>query len=340
MAKAGKIGEFEKGILEFAKSHEFSTFWLAAILSYPMEKDLSEEGRVKLKAEIKRGLGQKLEKKWKKKGIKAVHDEPDVLFTLNFHNGQLRVKARPLLVFGRYTKPSREIPQSKWPCRKCHGSGCDYCKGKGAMYVETVEGFLAAPLLKASGGKSTKLHSVGREDIDARMLGEGRPFIIEVGNPPKRKIDLVKIAKEANKVAAGKAGFSELSFATETELVALNAAQPDKTYSLKVECASPVSDAGLKKLLKLKGKTISQNTPTRVLHRRADLLRKRKVRKVSVERTGPKSFILTLTVQSGTYIKELVSGDKGRTKPNVSEILGCICKPRELDVLAVGFSRE
>jgi len=337
MVEKATLSSFEKEILEFEKTNDFSTFWLAVVLSYPMEKDLSEDERLKLKSEMKRELGQKLEKKWKKKGIKAVHDEPDVLFTLNFHNGKMKARAKPLLIYGRYTKPSREIPQSKWPCRKCHGTGCDYCKGKGAMYVETVEGFLAAPLLKMTGAKGTKLHSVGREDIDARMLGEGRPFILQLVEPKTRTVDLKKARAQANAFAGDKAGFSELELASEKDLEKLNNAQPDKTYAVKVECANPVSDKDLKKLLKLKGKTIMQNTPERVLHRRADLLRKRKVRKVSTERIGPKSFLLTLTVQSGTYVKELVSGDKGRTKPSVSEILGCICRPKELDVLEVDF---
>lgn len=41
-------------------------------------------------------------------------------------------------------------------------------------------------------------------------------------------------------------------------------------------------------------------------------------------------FQLHLTTQAGTYIKEFVHGDLGRTVPNLGEILGC-----EVDILAL-----
>ena len=39
--------------------------------------------------------------------------------------------------------------------------------------------------------------------------------------------------------------------------------------------------------------------------------------------------------QGGLYIKELVSGDEGRTSPSFAEILGADAKCVELDVVAV-----
>jgi len=38
----------------------------------------------------------------------------------------------------------------------------------------------------------------------------------------------------------------------------------------------------------------------------------------------------------GLYIKELISGDDGRTKPSISEILNTPAECIELDVLEVG----
>jgi tRNA pseudouridine synthase 10 len=35
------------------------------------------------------------------------------------------------------------------------------------------------------------------------------------------------------------------------------------------------------------------------------------------------------------YVKELVTGDEGRTKPSMAEILGTRATPSELDVLEV-----
>jgi len=44
---------------------------------------------------------------------------------------------------------------------------------------------------------------------------------------------------------------------------------------------------------------------------------------------------LTVRAQPGTYIKELVSGDDGRTRPSVTEILGTAAECAQLDVLAI-----
>ncbi len=82
---------------------------------------------------------------------------------------------------------------------------------------------------------------------------------------------------------------------------------------------------------------IDQRTPLRVEHRRADLVRKRTIRWVEAEVTGDYSFELTLSTESGTYVKEFVSGDGGRTVPNFSEALGIPCKVETLDVLAINY---
>ena len=40
-------------------------------------------------------------------------------------------------------------------------------------------------MLPIFGSKQAYLHAAGREDIDVRMLGQGRPFVIEFVNPKK-----------------------------------------------------------------------------------------------------------------------------------------------------------
>ena len=41
-------------------------------------------------------------------------------------------------------------------------------------------------------------------------------------------------------------------------------------------------------------------------------------------------FYITLATQAGTYVKEFVHGDFGRTEPNVAQILGC-----DVDIIAL-----
>jgi len=42
-------------------------------------------------------------------------------------------------------------------------------------------------LTKYCGTEKYKFHSGGREDIDVRMLNNGRPFVMEMVNPRKTK---------------------------------------------------------------------------------------------------------------------------------------------------------
>lgn len=68
--------------------------------------------------------------------------------------------------------------------------------------------------------------------------------------------------------------------------------------------------------------TIHQRTPLRVLHRRSNAVRERRILSCRVvERIDPHYFRLHLSSDAGTYIKEFVSGDLGRTQPNLSTIL-------------------
>ena len=82
------------------------------------------------------------------------------------------------------------------------------------MYPESVEELSSKPLLEATEGEETFFHASGREDIDARMLGTGRPFVIEVSKPKKRFVDLKQIEAQINAEAVGKVEVSGLHFTT------------------------------------------------------------------------------------------------------------------------------
>ncbi len=326
-----------KEIEKAAKKLEFSTFLLAVVLPLEMDRKLDEQGRAAAKTQIKRELGMALEKKWKKLGRRADFSEPEVLFTIDLYRNKLAVSILPLFIYGRYLKFSREIPQSKWPCKKCGGMGCGHCGGKGAMYKETVEGIAAAPLLKATGAASTKMHAVGREDIDARMLGSGRPFILELASPKRRRLDLKKMEAEINRKGSEKIEVRGLRLVEKAAVQTIKAVQPAKTYHLRVQCSRAITKEGMRKIRALAGRLLKQKTPERVLHRRADLERKRRILKLAVKQIDKKALELTITSEAGMYVKEFVTGDNGRTVPSISAALGCKCTPSELDVTDVDF---
>ena len=249
---------------------------------------------------------------------------PDIVVVINPFQEKIRLQVNPLFVGGRYRKLVRTIPQSKWFCSSCHGRGCEKCGGTGKMYPESVEELTSKPLLDAADGESTSFHASGREDIDARMLGTGRPFVIEVSKPRKRFVDLKEIEAKINADAAGKVQVSKLRFTTKNVVRHLKKGEgAQKEYRLLAEFEKDISDQDLRILEeKLNEVTIKQQTPLRVMHRRADLIRERYIYKVKVKKVSLKRALMEIRCQGGLYVKELVSGDEGRTNPNVSDLLG------------------
>lgn len=80
---------------------------------------------------------------------------------------------------------------------------------------------------------------------------------------------------------------------------------------------------------------IYQKTPVRVSHRRSLLIRERFIQRMSARVLGPNLFLLDMTTSAGTYVKEFVHGDLGRTTPSVGDLLGTRADILQLDVLDV-----
>jgi tRNA pseudouridine synthase 10 len=112
----------------------------------------------------------------------------------------------------------------------------------------------------------------------------------------------------------------------------------NKNYRLKVIYNEDISIETLKSsLAALSDTEILQRTPERVAHRRADLERKRRVFGVVLEELNEenKYFVMTVRCEGGLYVKELVSGDNGRTRPSLAQLLNQPLKVQELDVIKV-----
>jgi tRNA pseudouridine synthase 10 len=170
------------------------------------------------------------------------------------------------------------------------------------------------------------------------MLGNGRPFVIEITDPRVRTPDLDKIAKSINDEAEGKIEVHELVLTDRYQLQKLkeDASINVKEYEALIETERPVTEKELQKVEEsFKAVEIEQRTPHRVSHRRADLVRKKVIHEISLKKEKDGLLRATFKVQGGTYIKELISGDEGRTTPSIAEKLGIVCKCAELNVTAI-----
>ena len=260
---------------------------------------------------------------------------PHLSFVIDLSADRIDLKVRSLYVYSRYRKLVRGIPQTRWPCRKCKGKGCVACNFTGKQYPESVEELIAAPFLAAAGSDEAYLHGAGREDIDARMLGSGRPFVLEVASPHVRSLDLSLPRDQVNGTAEGKVEVGDLHFVSRDTVALVKETHAEKMYHARVSLACPVEEEGLLAAVSSLIGQIDQRTPRRVAHRRADLVRIRRLIDAEATIISPQEVELVLRGGGGLYIKELISGDEGRTIPSLSGVLGVDALVTELDVIDV-----
>lgn len=319
---------------------EFSTFLMGCRVPDKIiqkEKKLHEEVNVEgesIKKEINRELGKKLSLMMDKE---VDFDNPNLVVVMDFNSNSIELQRNPLFIKSRYQKLIRGIPQTKWPCRKCKGRGCERCNYTGKMYPESVEELISNVVLKASQGQESKFHGAGREDIDVRMLGQGRPFVLEIKEPKIRSLNLEELKHEINSINKGKVEVADLKFVGKNRKREIKSSSTEtyKIYRALVELDDQVSDDDLGVLNSLK--VINQRTPIRVSHRRADKIRTREVKELSAKKLDGKHLELVINCEGGLYIKELISGDEGRTKPSVSSLMGVPARCVQLDVMEVNI---
>ena len=318
---------------------EFDTFLVGTSLDKAIKQkddEISDSLDVvvePIKKELNRIIGSEIENNSNKE---VSFEKQDIVINVDIRKKtKVRLQINPLFIEGKYNKYLRGIPQTKWPCTKCKGRGCDECNGTGKQYPESVEELLSERILEVTRGYEAKFHGAGREDIDVLMLGSGRPFVLEIKEPKIRKINLKELEEEINKSAKGKTAYHGLKFVERNRKAEIKVSSPDtyKVYKAVVKCDEPYDKSKLKDLEKLD--EINQQTPIRVLRRRADKVRIKHVKELKSEVIDDYTFEITIKTEGGLYIKELISGDEGRSKPNVSEILGVNAVCDQLDVIEV-----
>ncbi|MEM4662416.1 MAG: tRNA pseudouridine(54/55) synthase Pus10 [Candidatus Diapherotrites archaeon] len=311
-------------IAEALKEYEFDSF----LVGCTFEDYLSDEGKEILRKEFQPLVVKRLEELLKKK---ADYSKPQIDILINFNQDLVYFLVHSVYVTGRYRKYAK-LYQTRHYCYRCKGRGCDFCKQKGVLSNESVEELIAKYLVPAFEALSAKFHGAGREDADVRMLGPGREFVMQIIEPKKRKVDLRHIEKEINEKEAGKIEVIGLSFCEKETIAKIKAKKSRKVYAATVKCENLPDEA---KVVGLLGQyVVAQRTPTRVLRRRANILRYRKVeiKKAFIENGFLK---LEMIADSGLYIKEFISGDSGRTDPSISKMLQQNCECVELDVVDI-----
>ncbi|KAK3778995.1 hypothetical protein RRG08_034253 [Elysia crispata] len=233
----------------------------------------------------------------------------------------------PVFVAGRYQKYSRVLSQTPW-----------IVEGKRVM-EGSVEELICDPILNTFKPSDHRFSSSGREDVDVRMLGDGRPFIVELINPHCvifSTQDMSLLQEKINSCSKD-VQVRDLQIVSREDTAILKDGEISKTkcYSAECWCERPLTETDLVKLAGIKDLVLQQKTPLRVLHRRTAATRERLIHSLSAKVLSDKLFKLNLNTQAGTYIKEFVHSDFGRTTPNLGELLGAECDIINLDVESV-----
>ncbi|XP_072239728.1 tRNA pseudouridine synthase Pus10 [Leuresthes tenuis] len=232
-----------------------------------------------------------------------------------------------VFIAGRYNKFCRSLPQTPW-----------VIDGERRM-ESSVEELIAVPILSAFRADGFNFSSSGREDVDVRTLGNGRPFAMELLNPHRSrfsKVEMKQLQETINK-SSDKIRVRDLQIVTREAMCRMKEGEEEKTksYTALVWTQKPIERDDITFIDNVKDLTLDQKTPLRVLHRRALAIRQRVIHSMTTRFLDSHHFYLGLKTQAGTYIKEFVHGDFGRTTPNLCWLLKTDTDILELDVESV-----
>ena len=256
-------------------------------------------------------------------------------FSLNEKLNKVELKMKinyekeSIYIKGNYNKYTREIGQTKWEI-----NGIKVC-------VSSVEEEIKNILIPIFNCDNCIMSAGGREDRDVRMLGKGRPFIFEIINPKKEFFNMdvlkTKINESSKFIKVNNLVISNKNFIDNIKNAELNKM---KLYTSLVFVEKKISNDDIIKLNNIKNINVIQKTPLRVLHRRTLMNRDKKIYKLEAQKINDHFLILNILASAGTYIKEFVHSDLGRTNPSIKSLLNCYCDILQLDVKDLIFDNE
>ncbi|HJM17881.1 MAG TPA: tRNA pseudouridine(54/55) synthase Pus10, partial [Candidatus Poseidoniia archaeon] len=157
------------------------------------------------------------------------------------------LEIKSLFIEGNYNKFDRTVPQTRWPCSSCKGIGCRKCDNTGQLYPDSVQSLIASYFIRESFCTEDLFHGMGREGIDAAMLGDGRPFVLELRMPKVRDLNLEGLEKEINEANNNRIKVNNLRFVDRPRVAELKNTVCDKSYRVDVSVSDITSIESLKK---------------------------------------------------------------------------------------------
>ncbi|KAG8014529.1 putative tRNA pseudouridine synthase Pus10 [Nibea albiflora] len=197
-----------------------------------------------------------------------------------------------VFVAGRYNKFCRSLPQTPW-----------VIDGERRM-ESSVEELIAEAILSSFRASGFNFSSSGREDVDVRTLGNGRPFAMELLNPHRsrlNKVEMKQLQETINK-SSDKIRVRDLQIVTREAMGRMKEGEEEKTksYTALIWTQKPIQSEDISFIDDIKDLTLDQKTPLRVLHRRALAVRQRVIHSMNTRYLDSHHFYLGLKTQAGT----------------------------------------
>lgn len=170
------LGPLAEAAAAAAGGADHETFLVGAVLRARVsERDdamrarLQARGAEPVKSELTRELGSRIARITGKRLERA---DPDLSLVVELRSGRCAVRAKEVVVSGRYTKSARGIAQKRQ-------SG-----------EESVESLIAGHVSSVYGCTQVRCGWSGSEDRDSLVGGRGRPFFARAINPSRRSAPL------------------------------------------------------------------------------------------------------------------------------------------------------
>ncbi|CAD6196686.1 unnamed protein product [Caenorhabditis auriculariae] len=247
---------------------------------------------------------------------------------------KLEFERDPIYIAGRYCKFSRSLPQSPWSEEK------DAPREPGNSVSEKV-----CDVLKTEFGASdSRFITSGREDIDVRMLGEGRPFVVELRNCKTTKpLQGTRYLETLPIVEAKINGQLDIKVKYLTrvqrdvaEKLSVGEEEKRKQYTAYCYSSLPLAPESFEKAFAAIPVEVINSQHCSCLPRSL-LDRPRSVYTMEFLPLDKHHFLTRVETQAGTYIKEFVHGDFGRTRPSLADLLGV--EQGEVDILELDVEK-
>lgn len=342
-----QLSEDVEKVLKKINEYQFNTFLVSSKLPPQI---IEREDKIKsefslvdsesIKLNINREIGKIIAERT---GKKAEFSSPEIIITYDTSSRSFKIDSKPVYIYGRYLKLVPNIYQTKFFCENCRGRGCEKCNYTGYLDHPSIEGYIVPILVEVHDGSEGVFHASGREDFDVRTLGNGRPFVVEVRQPKKRRINLDIIPEIVKERSGGKVEVRNLKYVDRKIVKKINvySGVHEKRYRVIVKFSKEVDEDLLSKIItSLKGVSVKQRTPTRVLWKRVDKVRIKRIYDIKAKLINNKEVEFEILCQGGLYIKELVTGDNGRTTPSIAELANCDVEVKMLDIIEIAPNLE